>query len=129
VSTTDCIAQISLDFHPNRPIQITADAPKTSSDGGLLLLRQADEKLGICRRLAAAVPDLRAPERTQHSRLEQVRQRVFQMAMGYEDCNDADSLRHDALLKTVCDRTPDSADGLSSQPTLSRFENAIDGRA
>jgi len=128
VSTTECIAQVAFDFHPDRPIQLRADAPQTSSDGGLLLLRQADEKLGICQRFAACVPDLRATDRLQHSRLEQVRQRVLQIAMGYEDCNDADSLRDDTLLKTVCDRLPDSA-GLSSQPTLSRFENAVHGRA
>jgi hypothetical protein len=57
-----------------------------------------------------------------------MRQRLYQIALGYADCNDADRLRHDPLLKSVCDRTP-QAKGLSSQPTLSRLENAVDARA
>jgi hypothetical protein len=60
-----------------------------------------------------------------HSREEQVRQRVLQIALGYEDGNDADRLRHDPILTTVCDRSPDDPRGLSSQPTLSRLENSV----
>jgi hypothetical protein len=58
-----------------------------------------------------------------------VRQRVFQIACGYEDQNDADTLRHDPLLKLVCGRLPESEDALASQPTLSRLENAVDRHA
>jgi hypothetical protein len=57
-----------------------------------------------------------------------VRQRVFQVACGYEDQDDADSLRSDPLLKLVCGRRPEQAD-LASQPTLSRLENAVDAKA
>lgn len=124
--TTDC-NQASFGFHPALPIAVSADAPRTSSDGGLLLLRQADERIGVARWFAEHLSDERAPDRVEHSRIEQVRQRVYQIAMGYEDCNDADHLRHDPLLQTVCDRLPDDRDGLSSQPTLSRFENAVRG--
>jgi hypothetical protein len=60
-------------------------------------------------------------------RQEQLRQRVYQIAAGYEDCNDADSLRHDPLFKTVCERLPQDQ-GLSSQPTLSRIENSLRSR-
>ena len=63
----------------------------------------------------------------QHDRHEQVRQRLYQIALGYPDCNDADRLRHDPFLKSVCGCSP-QAEGLSSQPTLSRLENAVDGR-
>ena len=100
-----------------------------SSDGGLLLLRQADEGTDTCRWFADCLPDPRDGKRIRHDRLEQVRQRVYQIAMGYEDCNDSQELRHDPMLKVVCDRRPDDdEDALSSQPTLSRFENAVSGR-
>lgn len=124
---TDCSAPLDLGFHPDRPIYVTFDAPETSSDGGLLLLRQVDERLGLSRWFADSLVDRRDPSRVEHSRLEQVRQRVYQIAMGYEDCNDADQLRHDPMFKLVCDRLPDKDAGLSSQPSLSRFENAVDG--
>lgn len=126
---TDCIAQLSLGFHPERPVEVAFDAPETSSDGGALLLRAMDDRLGLSARLAASLADDRAPARVRHGRLEQVRQRLYQIALGYEDCNDADALRRDPLLKTACDRLPDEEEGLSSQPTLSRFENAADGPA
>jgi hypothetical protein len=126
---TDCFAQQSFSFHPNRCVVATFDAPQISSDGGALLLRPLDDRLGLSAMLAALVPDERAPERVLHPRLEQLRQRLYQMALGYEDCNDADSLRHDPVLKTVCDRLPKDEEGLSSQPTLSRFENAVDMKA
>jgi hypothetical protein len=65
----------------------------------------------------------------EHDRHEQVSQRIYQIALGYEDCNDADTLRHDPLFKLVCDRAPKSPQGLSSQPTLSRLENAVTGNS
>jgi hypothetical protein len=126
---TDRTTSSAFDFHPERPIHATFDAPETSSDGGLLLLRQAEERLGLIKRFAAHVPDDRDSRRVEHDREEQVRQRVFQIAMGYEDCNDASTLRQDPMFKVVCDRAPQSERGLSSQPTLSRFENAVTGRA
>jgi hypothetical protein len=126
--TTPCLPRIRLGFHPFRALDLTFDAPQTSSDGGLLLLRQLDEQLGLCGRIASALPDARAPERVVHSRLEQVRQRVFQIALGYEDQNDANALRHDPLLRASCDRLPDDPRGLSSQPTLSRLEHAVKAR-
>lgn len=127
--TPPCIPEARFDFHPQRTIHTTFDAPETSSDGGLLLLRQADERLGLCAKLAALVPDARDPNRVKHSRLEQVRQRVFQIAFGYEDQNDAHSLRRDSLWKTACDRLPSDRGALSSQASLSRFEHAVDARA
>jgi Transposase DDE domain group 1 len=122
------VPQLRLDFHPDRPVDLTFDAPQTSSDGGLLLLRQVDDQLGLCAKIGAIVHDARDPERVVHSRIEQIRQRVFQVALGYEDCNDAVTLRHDPLLNTVCDRMPQDPKGLSSQPTLSRLEHAATAR-
>jgi len=124
----ECISQLSLEFHPTLPITVAFDAPQISSDGGLLLVRQIDDQLELSKRLAALLPDERDPSKVRHGRREQVRQRLCQIALGYADGNDADRLRHDPLLKSVCDRTP-QAEGLSSQLTLSRLENAVDARA
>jgi hypothetical protein len=123
----ECISQLRLGFHPTVPVTVGFDAPQISSDGGVLLLRQTDDRLGLSEWFARLLPDERDPAKVKHERREQVRQRLYQIALGYEDCNDADRLRHDPLLKSVCDRTPTDA-GLSSQPTLSRLENTIEGR-
>lgn len=126
---TECIRQLRLSFHPQASVVVEFDAPEISSDGGALLLRGVDDRLGLTAGMAACLSEDREPCRIRHSRQEQVRQRIFQIALGYEDCNDADHLRQDPLLKTVCDRTPQDPCGLSSQPTLSRFENAQEGQA
>jgi hypothetical protein len=94
-----------------------------------VLLRQVDQKLGLCAGLAPMLVDRRNPRFIQHPRLEQLRQRVFQIAMGYEDQNDATSLRLDPAWKVACDRNADENDALSSQPSLSRFEHAMTARA
>lgn len=122
---TECVAQIALNFYEEKPVEVSFDAPAISSDGGAVLLRQVDDRLGLSRWFAAALPDDREAVKIEHDRLEQVRQRLYQIALGYEDCNDADTLRHDPLLQTVCDRPSADRQGLSSQPTLSRFENAV----
>jgi hypothetical protein len=106
-------------------VDVSIDAPTASSDGGLVLLRQLDEQLGLSAKFAPLLVDGRNPLRVTHPRLEQFRQRVFQIAMGYEDQNDATSLRNDPMWKVACDRNADNADALSSQPSLSRFEHAM----
>lgn len=75
--------------------------------------------------MARLVGDARDPSRIRHSRHEQLRQRVYQICMGYEDCNDGDWLRHDRAFQLACDS---EGRPISSQPTLSRFENAVTGR-
>jgi hypothetical protein len=129
MTTTDCIPRMRIGFHPRRVIDVSIDAPTSSSDGGVVLLRQVDERLGLSAKLAPILVDHRDPRLTQHSRLEQLRQRVFQIAMGYEDQNDAASLRLDPAWKVACDRDVDEADALSSQPSLSRFEHAMTAKA
>ena len=120
---TDCIPPITLQFQ-RKPLVLSCDAPNISSDGGVLLLRQVDERVGLTRQFATLLEDHRHPERRRHDRREQFRQRVYQIALGYEDCNDADRLRHDPAIQHACD----SDSPLSSQPTLSRWENEITGR-
>lgn len=93
-----------------------------SSNGGLLLVREAERKLGVCRRLAAAMPDRRDPDRVQHTMIEVVTARVTAIACGYEDAIDLDRLRHDPLMKIAVGRCPDSGAALASQPTVSRIE-------
>jgi Transposase DDE domain group 1 len=95
-----------------------------SSDAGLLLLRQAESKLGVCRRLADAMPDARDPSRIRHEMVELVMARAFAIACGYEDGSDLDRLRHDPLLKLAVGRCPESGAPLASQSTISRLENA-----
>src|ERR1700722_13030399 len=125
---TDC-SQLNLGFHARLPIEVVFDAPETSSGGGALLLRQMDDRMKLCERFASCLPDARDPRFVVHERLEQSRQRVFQIALGYEDCNDAGPLRLDPLLKVACDLMPEEDAHLSSQPTLSRLENAVDMRS
>ncbi len=91
---------------------------------GLPWLAEAEEAIGICRALAACVPAWRRAH-IDHSIEALTRQRVFGIACGYEDQNDADTLRADPLLKLVCGRRPESDADLASQPTLARFENAV----
>jgi hypothetical protein len=112
---------------PPAPLQASFDGPQLTSDGGLCWLAEADTALGLCAALAQHIPEWRhGPVR--HALDTLVRQRVFQIACGYEDQNDAATLRSDPLLKLVCGRLPDAAD-LASQPTLSRLENAVDAKA
>jgi hypothetical protein len=123
---TQCITQLSLGFFGQRALVIDFDAPEISSDGGAILLRQVDDRLGITEWFAGSLRDDRDSVRVRHDRWEQSRQRIYQIALGYEDCSDSATLRHDPILKTVCGRTPNDEEGLSSQPTLSRFENSVD---
>jgi hypothetical protein len=110
------------------PLEVSFDAGRLTTDGGLPWLRAADRELGLCAAFAAGIPEWRrGPVR--HSLETLVRQRVFQIACGYEDQDDADTLRTDPLLKLVCGRAPESGADLASQPTLSRLENAVGWRS
>ena len=107
------------------PLDAAFDGGRLTSDGGLPWLAEADTALELCPALAACIPEWRrGPVR--HRLVDLVRQRLYQIACGYADQNDATTLRADPLLKLVCGRLPDSGADLASQPTLSRLENAID---
>jgi hypothetical protein len=117
--------QLHFDFFEPLPVVVQTSTAPLSSDAGLLPLRQFDERIGLTRAVAAALHDPRDPELTEHSFLEMVRMRVYGILADYEDQNDHDTLRHDPVFKLIAGRSPGDAD-LASQPTLSRFENAID---
>jgi len=126
---TDCIAQVTFEFDPKRkPVVAVFDAEHASSDGGAILLKGIDTQFGLTKCLAACLDDPRQPGKVQHQTLELFRQRVFGLACGYADCNDAARLADDAIHKLLVDRDPIAGPALASQPTLSRFENAVGWR-
>jgi hypothetical protein len=126
---TDCIPQITFRFDPKKkPVVARFDQAHASSDGGAILLKGIDTQLGLTKRLAAHVVDERQPGKIEHQTLELFRQRVFGLACGYADCNDAARLTGDAIHKLLLDRDPIGGPALASQPTLSRFENAVGRR-
>jgi hypothetical protein len=113
-----------FDFLADRPVVVEVNPAPLSSDAGLLPLRQLDQRLGFTRQLAAALQDRRDPDRIEHSVLDLLRMRLYGILAGYEDQNDHDALRSDPVFKLLADRLPTDPD-LASQPTLSRFENAV----
>jgi hypothetical protein len=123
-SATPVAPSVRFTVPPPLPLEATFDGGRLTSDGGLPWVSEAEAVVGVCRALAAVVPEWRrGPVR--HSLAALVRQRVFQIACGYEDQNDADALRTDPLLKLVCGRLPETEADLASQPTFSRLENAV----
>jgi hypothetical protein len=123
---TACIPQITFGFEPKgKPIVAAFDQPHASSDGGAVLLKSLDTQLQLTKQLARCLVDTRQAGKVQHQTLELVRQRVFGLACGYADCNDAARLADDAIHKLLLDRDPIAGRALASQPTLSRFENAV----
>jgi Transposase DDE domain group 1 len=114
----------SFEFLPSRPVEIEVSSAPLTCDAGLLPVRQIDQNLRLTEQFAAALDDQRAPNLTRQSLLSMVRQRIYGILADYEDQNDHDTLRSDPVFKLVADRLPDGPD-LASQPTLSRFENAV----
>jgi Transposase DDE domain group 1 len=121
---SDC-ATPSVRFESPTPLTLEAafDGGRLTSDGGLLWLSKMDSELGLCDAISECVPEWRN-RKGRHPLCSLVRQRVFQIVCGYEDQNDADTLREDPLLKMVCASLPESGLDLASQPTISRMENA-----
>jgi len=108
-----------------KPLVAQFDTPQLSSDGGAILLKALDERLGLTARLAACLPEWRQEGKVEHDLPALVRQRCFGLACGYPDANDAARLKDDPIHKLLVGRDPVAGDPLASQPTLSRFENAI----
>ncbi len=100
------------------------DGGRLSSDGGVLLLREIERRLGIAELLGSGVTDEGDPASTTHSYADMIRARLFAIACGYEGCDDLDALRFDPAFKLACGRLSETGDDLMSQPTLSRLENA-----
>ena len=108
-----------------RPVEVVFDEPCSSSDGGAVLLSAADRRLGLLSELAGCLSDSRDPTRVQHQIEELLRERVFGIACGYEDANDAGRLADDPIFKLLVGRDPVNGGRLASQPTFSRFERSV----
>jgi hypothetical protein len=111
-----------------KPVVARFDAEALSSDGGLVLLGAIDRRWGLTQALCDLVQDARQGGKVAHGLLDLFRQRVYGIAAGYADGNDAGTLRSDVVFKMICGRDPIDGDDLASQPTLSRFERSFDAR-
>jgi len=107
-----------------REVVVQFDGGDVTSDAGLALLALADRQRGVTQALVEAFQDRRQAAKVKHAAQEIIATRVYAIAMGYEDGNDLDRLRHDPALKTVCGQLPASGAPLVSQEVLSRFEHA-----
>ena len=105
-----------------REVDVRFDGGAISSDGGLLILRQVERRLGLLEAVSGILPDPRSPLLVKHQTEQLLRQRVFGLCQGYEDLNDHDSLRDDLVMQTALERDTAAA----SSPTLCRFENRAD---
>lgn len=114
----------SLPLVRTKEVCLDWDGGELSSDGGWLLLAALDRKIALTTRFAATLEDQRDPVRVRHDVERLVKQRIYQIAQGSFDGNDAQSLRHDPLLKVAVGRAPRAAP-LAGQSTFSRFENAV----
>ena len=123
---TDCTQEL---FHfskfDRRKIEASFTGGDVSSDGGVMLLRQVDHRLGLIAALDAALPDPRDARFIAHPQVDLLRQRIFGLALGYEDLNDHATLRRDPLWQTALERDGD----LASSPTLCRLENRVNRQA
>lgn len=117
--------QLNFDFELGKPVAVTFDGGKISSDGGVVLLRQVDNKLKLSEQLAAILGDKRHPGRVKHSLCLQLRQRLYMIGSGHEDANDADHLRFDPAHMVAFGRRPEDALAGASQETLCRLENSM----
>ena len=114
--------QLDFDFLAQLPVVVQLHKGQISSDAGLLPLRQFDHRWRYTRRMVECLTDAK-PDRV-HSLESMLRQRLFGILAGYEDCNDHDTLRDDPVFKMIAGKLPED-DALASQPTLSRFENQV----
>jgi hypothetical protein len=116
----DCTSKrIEFESFKRRRVEVNFDGGDVSSDGGVLLLRKLERRVGLLEAVARVLADPRDPERIEHTLGDMLRQRVFGLVQGYEDLNDHATLRNDPLMQTACER--DTA--LASAPTLCRLEN------
>lgn len=112
----------------DKPLAVTFDQAHASSDGGAILLKAADRALGLTAALAEVLDDPRSTPRVRQPWSDILAQRIFGIACGYADGNDADGLADDPIQKLLLGRDPIDGRRLASQPTISRFENALSPR-
>ena len=106
----------------SRRVQANFNGGNITSDGGVMLLRQADKQINLTDRIASLIDDPRCKGKVDHPILNMLRQRVYGLAMGYEDVNDHIHLRKDIAIQTAVG----SDRNLASSSTLNRFENCVD---
>src|ERR1700758_1728527 len=121
--TAEC-NQFVFGFHPQRRREIRAqfDGGAITSDGGGLLLREVEKRIGILHQFAACFSDYRNADLIEHTVQELVAQRVYGLALGYEDLNDHEELRNDPLLAVLVEKTDPSQEILAGKSTLNRLE-------
>jgi len=117
--------QLTFPFFQHAKLTATFDGGAITSDGGLPLVREFDERIGLSHRISELIYDPRDPRFVLHDQALLLRQRLYQIIAGYEDANDANRLRQDPVFKAVVGRNPEALD-LGSQPTFSRLENRVD---
>jgi len=122
--TDDTPLPFDLPAVRRKKLTVDFEGGNQSSNGGALLLREAERDVGVCRLLAETMPDRRDPDHIQHQMVEMVTARVMAIACGHEDAIDHNDLRHDPLMKVAVGRCPESGAPLGSQSTISRLENA-----
>lgn len=120
---TLCHKQLTFGSLFNKEIIADFNGGQITSDAGSLLLRDIDNQHGITSSIAAVLHDPRRPDRVRHDLDTMLKQRIFSIALGYEDANDATFLRRDPAVKIATGKLPASSAALASQPTLSRMEN------
>lgn len=126
--TDDTLLPFALPAVSRKKVTCAFDGGRITSDGGVVLLAEAERRLGLADKLAAVIADDRDPSRVIHWLPDILRARILAIACGWEDADDLDTLRSDPAFKLACGRLPDSGRDLCSQPTVSRWENAPDLR-
>jgi len=112
----------------SKSLTTAQDAGNLTSNGGLVVLREAARRLDLAAVIADPLPDRRNPLLVIHSYRAMVTARMMAIAAGYEDADDLDALRHDPALMIACERAPETGREIPSQPTISRLENLADTR-
>ena len=121
--TDDSLLPFDLPAVQRKKVTAAFDGGLISSDGGLVLLHEAERSLGLAKTLAGCIRDRRNQALVVHSLAAMLRFRMLAIACGYEDADDCDALRTDPLFKLASGRAPESGRDLCSQPTMSRLEN------
>lgn len=122
--SAQCALQASFTFRHDREIRVDFEGGQITSDAGLVAVREFDHRIGFSDGIARCLRDERHPSYVVHALMGLVIQRLYALIAGYEDQNDAHRLRHDGLFQLIAGKS-ELGDPLASQPTLSRFENAV----
>ncbi|CAN1213616.1 Transposase DDE domain-containing protein [Tumidithrix helvetica PCC 7403] len=123
---TECFLEPEFNFYQEKRLEVKFSEQQLSTDGGILLTRQAEERVKIIAGMAERIVDKRDPNKITHSMEQLVLQRVLQLANGYEDALDSNYMRQDPIMKIACQRLPMVGEEmLASQPTITRLENQV----